>query len=204
MTTQCLSNMRNMEVAHWAYMTDHKDRLIRVGLPHGSTVYDESLAWINTLEEYYGSRLLHRSPVDDSPHWEPHGQPVPGTTPAQWRLTSYGVNNYLDEQTCPDPVHGPYLKHHHVPRPSKTVHFVYMAETGPFAGADHPHIENWVGNIPAAASQHLEINAHGGPTHSWKSVCNYGFLDGHAVTLPFEAVYQPDGSGNRFDPQLAR
>ena len=204
MTSKCLSNLRNMEVAHWGYMTDHKDRLIRVGLSHGSSSHDESLTWVNTLESYYGSKLLHRSPADDSLHWGPDGDPVPGTNPPRFRLTSYGVNNFLDQETCPDVIHGPYLKSNHVPAPSRTVHFLYMTHTGPFAGADHPHVENWVGNIPVAASSHLQIDAHGGPRQSWRSVSNYGFLDGHAATLTFESVYRPDGLGNSFDPQQAR
>ena len=201
---KCLANMRNMEVAHWGYMSDHRDRFIKVGLPHGSSAYDESAAWINTLEEYYGSRLLHRSPADDSPHWGPNGQPVPGTNPPRFRMTSYGVNNYLDDATCPDAVNGPYLKLRHIRKPSRTVHFVYMAENGEFAGADHPHVENWVGSIPVKAANHLEIHAHGGSPRSWDAVTNYGFLDGHAETLPFRSVYSPDGLWNLFDPQKVR
>jgi prepilin-type processing-associated H-X9-DG protein len=84
------------------------------------------------------------------------------------------------------------------------VHFLEMAYTGDFAVADHPHVENWTGlNVPAVASTHVQIDAHGGPRTSWKSVANYGFLDGHAETLSFKSVFT-DFKVNRFDPAVAQ
>jgi prepilin-type processing-associated H-X9-DG protein len=80
-----------------------------------------------------------------------------------------------------------------------------MAHVGKFAGADHPHIENWIGaNPPAIAATMLEINAHGRRPKSWESAANYGFLDGHAETLSFSQVFRDLRKFNRFDPALAR
>jgi prepilin-type N-terminal cleavage/methylation domain-containing protein len=207
---KCLSNMRQIEIAHWSYITDEDGRLMQVGLPHGSTAYQEQGAWINTLKTYYSAEILLRSPVDDSPHWEESGGvPVPPSTD-RFRRTSYGVNNFLSVQTVP--WDGPYEKVDQVPRPSSTVHALIMAfgdgkppddDGDEFAGADHPHVENWGGNVPLSASRHVQINAHGGPPKSYQSISNWGFLDGHAATAEFGEVFV-DFTDNHFDPQIAR
>lgn len=203
-TVYCLANFRSMETAHQMYINDHDGAFVDVGLGHGGTHSAHEAAWIHTLERYYGSELLHRSPVDDSPHWPADrggdGVPVPPTSD-HFRRTSYGVNNYLTT-TAP---FEPYLKITDVPRPSSTVHFLYMAEEGEYAGADHPHIENWGASpyAPIRAARQVEIHAHGGPAESFQSVTNYGFLDGHAETNTFEEVYT-DYDRNKFDPAVAR
>jgi len=202
-TMQCLSNVRQIETAHWAYVIDEDGRIMQVGLPHGSTTYQEQGAWIHTLKRYYAADLLLRSPVDDSPHWEDPGSgggvPVPPTAD-RFRRTSYGVNNFLSTQTAP--WGGPYKKLEHVPQPAATVHVLMMAFEGEFAGSDHPHVENWVSNIPVQAARHVQIHAHGGPPRSYDSVSNWGFLDGHAATLTFREVFV-DFTDNHFDPQVA-
>lgn len=203
---KCLSNMRNMEIAHWMYMMDWDGRFIDVGLGHGGSHAREEIAWINTLAKYYGNKLLHRSPVDKSPHWpiEEGGQgvPVPPSSD-QFRRSSYGVNNYLTE-VAPDK---PYRNLSQVPRPSTTVHFLIMAFEGPFAGADHPHVENWMipgrpDSPPVLAAGQVQTNAHGGKEKSWEARSNYGFLDGHAEVRLFRQVYI-DWQQNSFDPKEA-
>jgi prepilin-type processing-associated H-X9-DG protein len=143
--------------------------------------------------------------VDQSPHWsvEEGGQgiPVPGSGGMQFRRTSYGVNNYLTTVAPFDP----YLRLGDVSRPTATVHFLYMAEQGEYAGADHPHVENWGAdaNTPIRAANHLQIAAHGGPEKSFDSITNYGFLDGHAETRKFRDVYL-NFEINSFDPKVAQ
>lgn len=202
----CLSNMRNMQVAHWMYITDNRGYLIQAGLSHGGHALDEGTAWLNTLSAYYGKPLIHRCPADNSPHW-PGGAPLPGTTD-RFRRTSYGINNFLDHHLVP--WGGPYVKINQVRRPAATVHFIEMAETGEFAGADHPHVENWMpGGNPAApsilAAAQLQTNRHGqtSKTRTYDAVANYGFLDGHAETLTFGEVFR-SYTQNRFDPQVAQ
>ena len=203
---KCLSNMRNMEVAHWMYMTDWEGYFIDVGLAHGGAHGREDMAWINTLAKCYSDKLLHRSPIDKSPHWpaEEGGQgvPVPPSTD-QFRRTSYGVNNYLTEVAPTKP----YRKLSQVPRPSATVHFLIMAFEGPFAGADHPHVEDWM--VPGEpdsptvlAARQIQTNAHGGRENSWEARSNYGFLDGHAEARRFCDVYV-NPKNNNFDPEVA-
>lgn len=132
-------------------------------------------------------------------------------------MTSYGINNFLDSALVP---YGPWgtgsadghYTMDNVPRPSATNHFLVMAYTGPFAGADHPHVENWVAaplphllaNAPQAAAEQVQINAVDRATPvSFASKSNWGFLDGHAETASFERMYQaPDE--NQFDPMVAR
>lgn len=200
-TMQCLSNMRSMQIAHWTYMTDHDDRVIDVGLGGGG--HDAANSWISTLARYYGSELLHRSPVDDSRYWSTQAPS------GDFRVSSYGINNYLSPSGgVPNRV----TQLAHVRRPSSTVHFLYMSESSPtYAVVDHPHAEQWPATAPlypdagiaGAAAQQLETHAHGGPAASWSSVSNYGFLDGHAGTLRFSEVYAADGSWNKFDPTVA-
>ncbi len=198
-TANCLCNMRNMEVAHWMYMTANDGRPIQAGLAHGGAHANEGVAWINTLQPYYGDRLMARCPSDSSPHW-PGGAPVPPSAD-QYRRCSYGINEFTDVDLCP--WGGPYRMIDAFPSPSATVHFVEMAEDGEYAGADHPHVDLWVGNILAKASSQLQINQHGGETRTWTARANYGFLDGHAETRGFEEVFK-SRSANRFDPAVAR
>lgn len=205
-TTRCLTNVRGIESAHWMFMTSNRGAMIDVGLSHGAGDQDEEVAWINTLADYYGSPLMARSPVDDSPHWKPTdgsvGSPVhPGPPPA-YRRTSYGVNNFLTRLA---PWGGPYKKLESVDNPGATVHVVMMAYTGAFASSDHPHVEQWGAalNKPSKASQQVQIDAHGGPPRSYESVSNWGFLDGHAETLTFGDVFF-DNLRNRFDPSVAQ
>lgn len=198
-TAKCLTNMRNMEVAHWMYLSEYNGRLIQAGLAHGGAHAREDVAWINTLEEFYGAELMVRCPDDRSPHW-PGGRPVPPSTD-QHRRCSYGINEFTDPDLCP--WGGPYEMLSDIRHPAGTVHFVEMAEQGSYAGADHPHIGLWVGNVLAKAAAQLEINQHGGADWSWQGRANYGFLDGHAETLMFEDVFQ-DLTTNQFDPAVAR
>jgi prepilin-type N-terminal cleavage/methylation domain-containing protein/prepilin-type processing-associated H-X9-DG protein len=217
----CLNNLRNMQLAQVQYANDNAGYLVQAGLGHGGTAVDESITWVNTLQQYYrGSNLtdatattiVARCPSDESPHW-PGGVAVPGSNPPAFRRTSYGINIFLDRDLCPwgpqqsinTPPGGWYAKITRVRRPSATVQFLEMATTGSFAASDHPHVENFVGSNPAAvAATMMETAAHGGPRRSWDSRANYGFLDGHAESLRFSEVFRDLNRFNRFDPALAR
>lgn len=206
--TACLSNLRGLGIAHQMYMSQFNDWFVDVGYAHGSTAgLDPNASWIKTLEREYGNELLAKSPVDDSPHWPStlggQGIPVPGRDPNDpdlypYRRTSYGVNNLLTRSAAPfNPLEGRnfhYSKVEEIPEPTQTVFFVYMAEEGEFAGADHTHVENWelMGfwqTAPQRAAQELELNVHGGEAASFESISNYGFVDGHAETLSFGQLW---------------
>ena len=209
-TNKCLNNMRNLAIAHVLYQTEYDGRFIDVGLAHGGSHGNEDIAWVNTLEELYGSDLVLKSPADKSPHWKAdeggRGVPIDGTTD-QFRLTSYGVNNFLVASASADPTIR-YDRRFTVKAPTQTVHFLIMAEEGDFAGADHPHVENWFvpGNpnaIPAVAALQVATGMHGGKEASWEAVSNYSFLDGHVETAKFDEVYISHDF-NRFDPKQAQ
>lgn len=201
--TQCLSNLRNMQIAHWNYVVDNRGYLIQAGLAHGGGAGDDTVAWITVLQKYYGPLLMHRCPSDSSDHWE-GGSPVPPTTfpTPLWRRTSYGINNFLSVNHAPVAI-TPYVRMDRVRRPAAIVQFLEMAYTGDFAGSDHPHVENWVGATPYTwAATMLQIDAHGNRGIGWEAVANYGFLDGHAESARFRDVY-PSSAFNRFNPARA-
>jgi prepilin-type N-terminal cleavage/methylation domain-containing protein/prepilin-type processing-associated H-X9-DG protein len=219
----CKGNLHGMETAHWMYMTEHDGWFVKVGLAHGGVHSDEEVAWINTLQEYYGDQLLARSPLDDSPHWGPYpaGEPIDDAPPQQRRRVSYGVNSFLCDFGNGRNPYGPapsgyvgrwpggdgkaYDHLERVGNQAATVHFLIMAFTGPYAGADHPHVVNWIGNPspPTVASDHVQIHAAGGEPETWEARSNYGFLDGHAETRSFEDVFT-DKDTNSFDPLVAQ
>jgi len=202
-----LSNIRQMELAHTMYASDNKERLIRANLSHGGVTHGDFQPWFETLREYYNAELVVHSPLDQSIHWGPYpeGEPIPGAPSAQRRVTSYGINNFLDESTVPwGPGFRPLFRGYtmySVPRPSSTVHFLMMAYEGDFAGADHPHIENWLNHPSPAfkAQQQVQINAVGGEPGTENAQSNWGYLDGHSSTEVFKSLLT-DIDRNRFDP----
>jgi prepilin-type N-terminal cleavage/methylation domain-containing protein/prepilin-type processing-associated H-X9-DG protein len=221
--TLCKTNLRGMETAHWMYMNESNGTFVDVGLAHGGVHSDEEVAWINTLQDFYGDRLLAKSPLDTSPHWGPYpqGQSIQGAPPEQRRRSSYGVNSFLVDFGNGQNPWGPapsgfsgdwpggdgkaYNRLSRVRNPAGTVHFLMMAFRGPYAGADHPHVMNWIGHPspPALAGTQVQINAVDGDPDSWAARSNYGFLDGHAETLSFEKVFT-NAEENAFDPKVAR
>lgn len=216
--TQCLNQMRGLQVAHWMYLNENNGRFIDVGLAHGSTTgLDPRAAWVVTLERHYAHALIVKSPLDESPHWpsELGGQnePVPGSPPNQprYRRTSYGVNNLLTPAGAPtNPQTGrrfEFDRLEKIPRPAVTVHFLFMATEGEFAGADHPHVENWSPPVPALtptlAAAEVQIDAVAGPPRTFSARSNWSFLDGHAQTLKFAIVWE-NRQNNRFWPDAAR
>lgn len=202
-----LSNLRQMEIAHTMYAEDNEERLIQANLAHGGVTHGDFDPWFDTLREYYSAELIVQSPLDKSLHWGlyPEGDPIPGAPTEQRRVTSYGINNFLDTTTVPwgpgfqIPFKG--YKMHSVNRPSSIVHFLHMAQEGEYAAADHPHIESWI-NHPAPAfkaQQQSQINAVRGEAATNDAQTNWGFLDGHAETLRFGEVLTSIDK-NRFDP----
>jgi len=210
-----LSNLRQLELAHWSYMTENDGWMIDVGLAHGGVHGDEQATWVKSLRDQYGAyqdtgrgrEIKARSPLDDSPHWgpPPAGEPIPGSPANQRRRTSYGLNDYL---TTAAPLKSQqHRKLGDVPSPTNTVHTFIMAFEGDFAGADHAHPTGWFrdsGPPPhiRAASQ-SQTNAVDGVLGTPDARSNYGFLDGHAETLTFKEL----GSGanhNQFNPALWR
>ncbi len=205
--TACLNNMRQLQLAQWGYAAEHDGRLVEGNLEHGGQDHPEGVTeWLETLREY-GSDILARSPIDTSPHWGPYaeGAALPGDpSGTQRRLTSYGINNYLDRTERPDDA--PRIERiDDVDRPYATIQFLMMAFEGEFAGSDHVHVEDWGDgdNAPQAAAEQVQINAHGGPRADWSGRAPWGRLDGSARIQSFGDVYESTDRNN-FDPRVAR
>jgi len=212
-TAGCLSNLRQLQLAHASYAVDHDGYFIDVGLSHGG-IGNEDIAWINTLQDYYDHELAVQSPLDRSPHWPNdrggRGIPVPGTADTL-RRTSYGFNNFLSRSYSPAAAFDASLvtdRLGKVTDHASTVSFLVMAFEGDFAGSDHPHVESWwVGDSqpnypPRAAAEHLQINAVHGKPATWTAKSNFAFLDGHVETLEFARVFH-NHETNRFDPAVS-
>jgi type II secretory pathway pseudopilin PulG len=201
---KCLSNLRNMQMAQILYCNDNRGYLVQAGHGHGGAHMLDEIAWFTTLNSYYQNKLVARCPADDSPHWgpAPEGTPIPGAPADQRRRTSYGINPFLDRDLVP--WGGPYIRITDVRRSSTTIQFLEMAKTGEFAGADHPHVESWIGPLAAyMASTQCETDMHGGRAQTMDAVANWGFLDGHAETLRLRDVMGAGitfGKQNRLDP----
>lgn len=207
---QCMSNMRQLGIAHYAYTTEHNGELIKAALAHGGGGYNGD-TFVMQLRDYWdsssqsidGEQILARSPLDDSPHWgpAPAGQPVPGGDASQRRRTSYGLNDYLTTLT---PLASQrHTRLHQISDTSNTVHMLAMAYTGSFAGSDHVHATGWfrASGPPAhaRASDQAQTNSVSGETGAANAVSNYAFLDGHVEQTAFDSL----GTGpesNKFNP----
>jgi len=229
----CLNNIRQLGQAHFSYMQDNtfrnRSHLIEANLAHAAVSHGPHDPWFVTLAVDYLGATAHvtgsvidvaRSPLDDSPHWgpSPDGLPIPSAPATQRRVTSYGINEFLDRSIVawgPGYITRPEFKgyvYDDVDVPSKTVHFHLMATTGDFAGADHAHVSGWFTHPepPFRARQQAGIGmvkgniggAHDG-TWGWDHVSNYSFLDGHAAAAEFRDVFT-DIDHNLFDPWKAR
>lgn len=189
----CLSNVRQLEIAHWVYMTDHASEMI--GTSHGDS-------WIQTLREQYDPNLLLRSPLDISPHFE-GGTPVNG----KYRQTSYSLNLYLSEDGVKHGIPSATGTLDRVPRPAVTIHTGIGVFKGTAAVQDHFHPTQWQDPNPALppvfAAGELQTNAHAGELGKPDAVSAYGYLDGHAEALPFNATYV-SVEQNQYNPAVAR
>jgi len=201
---KCLSNLRSLQIAQQLYADQYKGYLIDVGLAHGGAG-DAQLSWTRTLSEFYGAPISVHSPGDQSPYWPiaegGQGFQLNGAN----RVTSYGMNNFLSRTYNPGIFdREPFDRLDKIDRPSLTVQFLLMAETGDFAVSDHTHIEGWgsAARAPAVAATEINIAKYGGPPISAASITTWGFLDCHAATLRFGSVYT-DWENNAFNPQWA-
>jgi prepilin-type N-terminal cleavage/methylation domain-containing protein/prepilin-type processing-associated H-X9-DG protein len=217
---KCLSNMRQLQLAHVAYQADNEFRFINADLGHGGV--DGPYPWIETLEEHYSDALVVHSPLDHSDHWpaDQGGRGVPVGGAERFRRSSYGINDHLTTKSqwlYLDP-NTPRVARRltEVDNPAATVNFLIMAYEGEFAGSDHTHINQWWSDPPVVAQTQAQINAAGGRPGDWNAMSNYSFLDGHVATMPFHEVYMPlydfDGDGDediedamsRFDPSVSQ
>lgn len=191
--TACLSNIKQLEIAHWAYMTDRNGQML--GTSHSDS-------WINVLREQYNPMLLMRSPLDTSPHFE-GGTAIGG----QYRQTSYSLNLYLSEDGVNHGLPEATGKLDKVPQPGSVIHSSIAVFAGSNAVLDHFHPQSWQDPNPLLppvfAAGELQTNAHQGELGAGAAVSAYGFLDGHAEALPFSETYE-SADQNHYNPAAAQ
>ncbi len=152
--TECLSNLRQIGVAHQMYMNLNREAFVDVDLPHGG-IGDPRNSWLTKLPRvFHDSTLALRSPADRSPYWSVDeggawdgmtldqaldfleanpGETLQSSQISRW--SSYGINYLLTRKF------GAYVQFQNgqvktsefhrlqwIPRPSQTVHFTVMSQ----------------------------------------------------------------------------
>ena len=197
--TKCLANIRSMELAQMIYASQLHNLLVDPG--DGS--YDPQDSWIGMLQPYSASPLVRRCPADNSPYFETLDTDA---TPAVYRLTSYGLNNYVTPTHSPLGITPP-IKITQVNHSSSVIQFVELSELGSYAVADHIHVDDFYFSLLpnttlARICGEMPVGRHGGLRNSWNGILNYGFLDGHAESLHLRDVYASP-THNHFNPAVA-
>jgi prepilin-type N-terminal cleavage/methylation domain-containing protein/prepilin-type processing-associated H-X9-DG protein len=204
--TACLANVRSLGLAVYMYAENNQGWFPEWGFMHGGGDARAAMSWLNTVSSEYGyNRNVLQCPMDRSPHWS---EPVKD----KLRQTSFATNFYVTAGGVDNPLfvrdgHG-YNRLDWIRRPSATVFFLELVETGQYALADHVHPENWDFYFPsyrAYALTQVALDRH-------KGAANYGLIDGHAERLPFEQTYQiqsiegeqPQWLFNKYEPTVAR
>ncbi len=182
----CLSNLHTMSMAVQMYADANDGRLPAVGLAHGGSV-DEGSAWINSMSREYGSLGVTKCPDDRSPYWT-----TPAPSGEQFRRLSFAANYYMVGMIEGREEFNVLTR---IKRPSTSIYWVELAEQGDFAATDHIHPETWFVNPRVLAAREVQYERHLGRA-------NYGFVDGHAEPLRFEATYSINLSASSF-PKIA-
>lgn len=196
--TVCLSQLRQLQVAQAMYAAEQDNLLVAAG--DGT----EQGGWIGLLQPYTQVPLVRRCPSDRSVHFEVAVSP---SNPNRLRNTSYGINNFVS------PTHAPFgrkplRKVTQIRHSSQVIQFAELAESGPYATADHLHVQSFHNAIApqltlALIGQQMPLGRHGGRSGDWGAVLNFAFADGHAESLTIRQVYTSPQL-NLFDPLLMR
>lgn len=180
----CLSNSRQLGIAIHLYSQDYDE-----GYPFGRMEADHMgeghsagmvESWVDTVQPYVKSRLIHRCPSDSSSLWDRMEEP---------RTTSYGINAYFT------PNHEPYfgIKQAGIANPSQCIivaeladmvdvdHFMPMLWGNP-AKENDPEEQEDQWHLELGLPKSLAINRH-------QQGANYVFTDGHAKWQRFAQTW---------------
>lgn len=200
-----LSNLKQIGLALMLYANDYDDNppLVKMMGAH-------QITWVDELQPYSRARLLNRSPLDNSRHWQTGA-----------RFTSYGLNAYFEA------LHPPYfgVTLSQPVDPSRTVfaapvrdhlkwsdpevvanpdHFMPMAWGDPskvdtMFGGTMIHMRQWSKQRRLPRTLWFDIDGR---------AANYLFSDGHAKNTRFEALWQQEPGNpptvDAFDPMFER
>jgi prepilin-type N-terminal cleavage/methylation domain-containing protein/prepilin-type processing-associated H-X9-DG protein len=178
-----LSNLKQIGLALMLYAGDYDDRIPMVRMMGAHPI-----TWVDELQPYSKSRLLNRSPLDNSPHW---------ATGARW--TSYGMNAYFEA------MHPPYrgLSLTQPVNPAQTVFAAPVRDqimgSNPVQTANPDHfMPMFWGNPSKVANMMMGpmqwSSAQRLPRTLWYDIdgkrANYLFSDGHAKGHAFEQTWE--------------
>jgi len=176
----CLSNCRQLGMAISMYSQDH-DEAYPFGHIGDSDAMGDAKSWVDTIQPYSKSLLIHRCPSDSSSLWEAKGE---------HRTTSYGLNAYFT------PNHAPYfgVRMANVNTPAQCIlvaeltdpvvedHFMPMMFGNPPKVNDPDGMEEQWDRDKAEPKQ-VAIRRHQGGA-------NYVFAEGHAKFHRFDQTWQ--------------
>jgi len=200
---KCLSNIRQLCVAQAIYAVTYRNALVAAA--DGAS--DLQGSWITLLEGPKTAHLARRCPADFSRFFGDEPLP-PVTSPPNFRMTSYAINNYVSPTHAPPGVTPP-AKITQVKRSACMIQFAELTGTTPlYAGGDHVHAQDFYlaanPNLTLALlAKQLPMGLHGGGVRDWQAMLNWGFIDGHAESLRVRDVYT-DPTRNKFDPAVAQ
>ncbi len=178
-TTKCLSNHRQLELAWNMYASDNNGVLVRND-PYLTPGYDSNLIWIlgsmqvypdltnvadiinGKLYPYNPNPALYKCPADTLPYQ------INGTGPSYIRTRSYSMSGQMNGNDPMDPVFPSNVKESQILHPVPSQAFVFLDESACTIDDGYYAIsipnQNWQ-NAPAA----------------WHdNGCNFSFADGHA------------------------
>ncbi len=177
--TVCLANMRHTGLAIQMYANANNEHY-----PSSSCALHENSAegwWINALQPYSGTHLMHRCPSDRARTFMDWDNPPPQSQWGEYRWASYSVNACFDNKQ--------FARLDGAPRPMQTIYACETPES--VVGADHVHPEMWFGL--ADPRNHVAYDRHLG-------VSNYLFADGRAAQMTLEETWDP-GRRNLWNPK---
>ncbi len=181
-TISCLSNARQLGIGIAMYLQDN-DESFPFARMHGAGAMHNPISWVDTVQPYVSSRLLHRCPSDSSPLWN-------DPNPMNRRATSYGINGYFT------PNHPPYwgVTLSLIANPAQTI---IVAELADDRTMDHFMPMFW-GDPPKVANSMMQSREWDRALGRPKSVAyrrhqegsNHVFTDGHAKWHRFEQTWR--------------
>ncbi len=179
-SVSCLSNCRQLGMSISMYAQDH-DEAYPFGHISDGDVMGDAKSWVDTIQPYSKSPLIHHCPSDSSPLWD---------VPSERRTTSYGLNAYFT------PNHPPYfgVRMASVNTPAQCIivaeltdpvtedHFMPMMFGNPPKVNDPDGMaEQW--DMDRAEPKQVAIRRHQGGA-------NYVFAEGHAKFHRFDQTWR--------------
>ncbi len=202
-STKCLAALHDIGTALQCYLNCNDDRF-PLSQAHGG--YQPGTAWLDTLAPHTQMTLQYRCPTDRASNFD-------APNPAVRRLTSYGVNAFLQPNADDFVPHNPtgippfgYINATQLRDSSRWVFAAELAEADQNNNPiypDHFHADEWATNPftgygGADPKYDLALQRH-------QQKANYLFTDSHVDRSSFDQLFRvsPDGQTleiNRFDP----